>query len=156
MRAWWALILITNGCVYDELTAKHVEPGGAVHVTVNGGLDHTSTAIADATSLPLTVNGFAANLTFGLVAADDGNGHQPGDDLIADGSVVELPITAKDGNRLQVHLDGTGCDAQSGGIHLTSTGDTIDGDFTVDGVVTDGSGAACQITGTLSKIPVDR
>ena len=148
--------LALPGCIYDELLATHVEPGGSVKATMNMGPEMDSTAMGEATKEPLTINGFSPNLTFGLIAGADTAGATALADLAKPNVAVQLLITPTSVTRLEIHLGGTGCVAQTGTIDLrTDNNKNFSGDFQADGTVS-GSAAPCQLAGTLDAIPVER
>jgi hypothetical protein len=143
-----------GGCWLEEATAPHVDPGGNVQVTVGGPAEKTS-AIAHAASEPLIVEGNSPTLTFYLAAADDTAGSTARTDLAQPNAFVQLTLAPASRSRLEVHLDGSGCVAQTGVVHLhTDPQSRLAGDFDASG--TDSSGRVCQITGTLDGVPVDR
>lgn len=153
---FFAASVSLTGCVYDELLATHVEPGGSVKAQMNGGVEMESTAIGHGQKEPLDVSGFSANLTFGLTAGDDTGGSTAYVDLQKANVAVALPITPTGRTRLEIHLAGSGCVAESGTVNLRTDGDkNLSGDFQADGTLPDGV-TPCQMAGTLDKIPVER
>ena len=143
-------ILLASGCLYQELTSSHVEPGGTVTAMLDGGMPRTTTGLGDATKDPFSLSGFSPFLTFGLVA--------PGSKmaLSMDNTTVEVDLAPGSGVQLEIHSDGTGCSAQSGVVHLHTSGDGhVDGDFTATGLVP-GTTTACSFAGTLAGIPLSR
>ena len=151
----WLSAIVIPGCVYDELLATHIMAGGVVRAQINGGTMHASTGLGDGKD-PLAVNGFAADLTFGLIVGDDALSAAATPQLVNANVTVQLPITPLSKTRLQVNLEGSGCDAQNGTVNLHTDGDKlISGDFAASGTVPGGS-TVCQVSGTLDKIPVDR
>ena len=144
-----------SGCVYQELTATHVEPGGTVTASLSGGMARTSTGLADATSDPFQLSGFSPFLTFGIIAGDAQAG-QISAALKTAGAAVDLPLSSGGKNMLEIHTDGTGCSATTGIIHLRAVDDGhVAGDFSAMGTRTN-SQDACTIDGMLDAIPVDR
>jgi hypothetical protein len=137
--------------VYQELTSPHVEAGGTVTATLNGGAPRTSTGLGNATGDPFSLNGFSPILTFGLTAPSANTAV-----LAMPNMAIELQIVAGGAVQLEVHADGTGCSGQTGVVHLHTGGDTnVAGDFDATGVVP-GTMEACSTSGTLAGIPVDR
>jgi hypothetical protein len=149
------LALALQGCVYDELTSTHIEPGGALHAAIDSGPMHTTTAICNGHQDPANLTGYAADVTFGLVAGADATGSNAFTDLGKGTYTFDVPITPSGTSQLSVHAEGSGCAAQSGTVHLVSDGSHLSGNFTGSGTRTD-SGAACMIAGDFSGIPLDR
>lgn len=147
--------LALPACVYDELTAHHVEPGGSLHAAIDSGPMHTTTAICNGHQDPANLNGYAADVTFGLVAGNDAVGASAFTDLGKGAITFDLPITPNGRTQLSVHADGSGCAAQTGTVHLVSDGNVLTGNFTASGTRTDSS-APCTVAGDLSGIPLDR
>jgi hypothetical protein len=151
----WLLALGLSGCIYDELTSSHVEAGGAVHAAIDTGVMHTTTALCNGHQDPANVNGYAPDVTFGLVAGDDATGANAFMDLGKGAVTFDLPISPTDRNQLEIHADGSGCTAQSGTVHVVSDGSHLTGTFSATGVRTD-TGAACSISGDFAGVPIDR
>jgi hypothetical protein len=153
-----ALLPAAGGCVLDELTATHVEAGGAIHAALAGGADHVCTALADGKDSPFAVNGFSTVLTFGLVGATDSTGVSVLADiqLATPLPAITVPIGAGSTSQLEIHLDGSGCAASSGvvNLHVDASG-LLQGDFNATGAVS-GSTAPCQFAGTIVDVPLDR
>jgi len=149
------LVLALQGCVYDELTAHHVEPGGALHAAIGSGPMHTTTAICDGHQDPANLNGYAADVIFGLVAGDDAAGSNAFTDLGKGAITFDLPVVPMGRTQLSVHAEGSGCAVQTGTVHLVSDGNVLTGNFSGSGTRTD-SGAPCSVAGDLSGIPLDR
>jgi hypothetical protein len=144
----WALVVVlASGCVYQELTTPHVEPGGTVTAIIGNGMPRTSTGLGDATKDPFSLSGYSPYLTFGLVA--------PGSMMALTMNNVAIEVDVPSA-QLEVHADGSGCAAQSAVIHLHTDGNgNLGGDFTATGTVPNATDA-CTFTGTLDSIPISR
>jgi hypothetical protein len=149
------IALLASGCVYDELTATHVEAGGVLHAAIDSGAMHMTTALCSGKNDPATINGYAPDVTVGVVAGDDATGATAVADLAKGAYTFDLAITANGRNRLEVHADGSGCVANAGTIHFVSDGSKLGGTFSATGTRSD-TGAACAITGDLANVPEDR
>ena len=136
----------------DELTATHVTAGGTVTAMLDAGPAFTTTALADATAQPMTLEGTSPALVFGLIfGTDDLTGLSAHDQLIA-GAGVQMTVTPSGTVQLSVHANGGGCAATTGTvIHLISDGNGhLNGDFS-------GSGDTCQtMSGTFASIPLSQ
>lgn len=136
----------------DELLATHVAPGGTVSAMLDAGPAFTTTAIADATAQPMTLEGSSPALVFGIVfGTDDLTGLPAHDQLIA-GFGVQMTVTPAGTVQLSAHANGGGCVATTGTvIHLISDGNGhLNGDFS-------GTGETCQtLSGTLTGIPLSQ
>jgi hypothetical protein len=151
------LALVLSGCVIDELTATHVSPGGTLTATLGTGPEHTCTAIVDATADPITINGFSAALTFGLVGATDAAGANVHGEVAKAPAMLTIQIAPGGANQLELHADGGGCAAHQAIVNLRLDGsDRMQGDFQVTSGADTSTGAACQFSGTLLNIPVSR
>src|SRR4051812_20811762 len=145
--------LVCAGCYspIGELTATHVEAGGAVTAALDAGAESTTKAIADGTAQPMTIEGTSPALVFGLVfGADDLTG-MPATAQLLGGHAVQMTVTAQGSVQLSVHMEGRSCAAGVGTVvHLTPDGKGhVDGDFS-------GAGTDCQMAGSLSGIPIDQ
>jgi hypothetical protein len=141
----------SSGCVYDELTSPHTEPGGTVTATLNGGAPHTSTGLGMAGGDPFSLSGFSPILTFGLTAPSASTAG-----LAMLNTAIELDFQPGGSVQLEIHADGTGCSGQVGVVHLHTGGNTdVAGDFSATGVVP-GTSEPCTLQGTLDAIPVTR
>jgi hypothetical protein len=154
-RATILLVLFSGGCldsVIQEATTPVTNPGGTVQAEVVSGQARTTTALGNSTQEPMTIQGASAQLTFSLTAADTLGGTAD-TDLKNPPASTTLSIHPGGRNALEVHLDGGGCLASTGTVHLTiDTGYHLAGDFDADGTVADGSDS-CHITGTLANVP---
>jgi hypothetical protein len=155
VRRLGLLVCVLAGCLDYSAIVDPSGPsaGGAVSATMNDGQSRTTSALGHGKQDPLTVEGASPELTFALSCGDSAAGStrlilaQPG-------GAVELSID--DNTHLEVHLDGSGCVAQSGVVHLSSDGNNhLGGDFSATGTVFGGA-ANCRTSGTLANIPVDR
>jgi hypothetical protein len=145
------LLGLLQGCVYQELTAPHVEAGGVVTAALNGGAPLTAKGLGDATKDPFSISGFSPLLTFGVIAPASYTAP-----LAMPSMAVELPINTSGYVQLQVHADGSGCVAQTGTLQLaTDAGNNLTGSFDAAGVVPDGTDT-CTMSGTLQGVPVMR
>jgi hypothetical protein len=133
-----------------ELVATHIEPGGAVSASLDGGPDATTKAIVDGNAQPITIEGTSPTLVFGLIfGADDLTGMPATAQLLA-GHAVQMTVSSAGTVQLSVHLSARSCAASTAIIHLTPDGKGhVDGDFS-------GAGDGCQMSGTLSGIPIDQ
>jgi hypothetical protein len=133
----------------QELISAHVEPGGAIAASLDAGPTLTTKALADATSDPMVIDGTSAELVVGVVVGDDLSG-MPGKTLLLANQPATLTVTATSRAQLTVHLGGKSCPATSAVVRLRPDGNGhLDGDFS-------GSGAGCQLAGTLTQVPIDR
>jgi len=157
MRSAAALMSVSalvalGGCYspVGELVASHVEPGGAVAASLGGGPMFMTKALADATVDPMTVDGTSAVLVFGLVVGDDDLSGMPAKTQLLAGSAVQMTVGSTTRAMLSVHENGTSCAATSAVVHLSPDGKgNLNGDFS-------GSGAGCQLAGTLTAIPISK
>ena len=163
MRSRFSLVLLgcgalLGGCwssVLDEATAPHTDPGGKVSAALTGGQPRTTPAVAHAKSEPLTIEGTSMQLTFSLTAADSLGGTALGD-LKDAGNTTQITIRPGGRNQLQIHLDGGGCVATQGLVHLSLDAQkNLAGDFDADGTISGGTDS-CHMTGTLADVPADR
>jgi hypothetical protein len=154
-RALLVLAILLGGCldsVIEEASAPQFNPGGMVLAEVVTGQERTTTALGNSTQEPMTIQGTSAQLTFSLTAADTLGGTAD-TDLKSPPASTTLSIHPGGRNALEVHLDGSGCLATTGTVHLTiDTGYHLAGDFDADGTVSGGS-TACHVTGTLANVP---
>ncbi len=136
----------------DEILATHITPGGTVTAMLDTGPAVTTTAIADATAQPMTLEGSSPALVFGIVfGTDDLTGLPAHDQLIA-GFGVQMTVSPAGTVQLSVHANGGGCAGQTGTvIHLISDGNGhVNGDFS-------GTGDTCQtLSGTITGIPLSQ
>jgi len=155
LRAPLLLILLAGGCldsVIEEATAPQTNPGGMVQVALVAGQARSTAALGNSTKEPMTIQGASAQLTFSLTAADT-TGGTADTDLKNPPASTTLSIHPGGRNALEVHLDGGGCLATDGTVHLMiDTGYHLAGDFDADGTVAGGSDS-CHITGTLADVP---
>jgi hypothetical protein len=145
-------LLFFAGCYspVGELVQPHVEPGGALSASLDAGPQVTIKGLADATRDPMVLDGSSPVLVFGLVIGDDAASGMPGKTLLLAKQAVTLTVTPTSRAQLSVHLGGTSCAATSATVHLVPDGNGhLDGDFT-------GSGGGCQLSGTLSQIPIEQ
>ncbi len=149
------LPLLSGGCLDDvisEATAPHTDPGGTVQASEVTGEERTTTALANATAEPMTIQGASSELTFSLTAADTVGGTAI-TDLAQANTATSLTIYPGGRNTLEIHLDGGGCLASTGTVHLSiDDASHIAGDFIITGTVSGGT-AACQASGTLTAVP---
>jgi hypothetical protein len=136
----------------DELLATHVTAGGTVTATLGTGPAVTTTAIADATAQPMTLEGTSPALVFGIIFGTDDLTGLPAHDQLLAGAGVQMTVTPSGTVQLSVHANGTSCAATTGTvIHLISDGNGhLNGDFTGSG------GDGCQMSGTISAIPLSQ
>jgi hypothetical protein len=157
MRRLFLLLVFAGGCwsVIDEATQSHVDPGGKVQAQMGPGQIRTTTALASAKSEPMKIQGASSELTFSLTAAQSQGGTAI-TDLMQPGSASVLTIDSTTRNQLEVHLDGSGCVATQGTVHLMlNDSKNIDGDFDADGTVSGGT-SACHMSGQLAGVPLDK
>jgi hypothetical protein len=153
----FGLVVLASGCwgVLDEATQSHVDPGGTVVAQMGAGQMRTTTALASAKSEPMKIQGASNELTFSLVAAESQGGTAI-TDLMQPGSTSVLTLGSTTRNQLEVHLDGSGCVATQGTVHLMlNDSKKIAGDFDADGTVSGGT-SACHMSGQLADVPVDK
>ena len=74
--------------IYDSLfkqnALRHIlvrQEGGAVHAAIDSGVMHTTTALFDGHHDPANMNGYAPDITLGLVAGEDNGGSNAYADL---------------------------------------------------------------------------
>ncbi len=152
-----AFALAGSGCITDELLQSHVEPGGTIVSAIGAAPQHTCPALLDATADPITLNGFSATMTFGLVGALDVGGANVHTELATSPTAVVLQIAPGSTNQLQVHADGGGCAAVTATIHLQLDGSGLaQGDFTVESGHDTEAGAPCVFSGLITNVPVSR
>jgi hypothetical protein len=151
VRRLWLVLAVCGGCYspVGELIAPHVEAGGAIVASLDGGPELSTKALADATSDPMTVNGSSPFLVVGLVVGDDLLSGMSAKTQLLDGKAVELTVTATGRTQLSVHLNGRSCAATSGVVRLTPGDGKLDGDFA-------GLGEGCQLGGTVTDVPIDK
>jgi hypothetical protein len=152
MRFIAAAALVFIGCYspINELVATHIEPGGAVTASLDAGPGMITKAIADGNAEPMTVEGTSPSLVFGLVFGTDDLSGMPASAQLLAGSPVQMTVTPTSSAQLGVHLGGRSCTATSAVIHLSPNGKGhVDGDFS-------GAGDGCQMSGTLSAIPISK
>jgi hypothetical protein len=147
------IALVCAGCYspVSELVATHVEAGGTVTASIDGGASQVTTkALADGSAQPMNIEGTSPSLVFGLIfGADDLTGMPATAQLLA-GSAVQMTVSPAGTVQLSVHLDGRSCAANTAVIHLTPDGKGhVDGDYS-------GAGDTCQMMGTLSGIPINQ
>jgi hypothetical protein len=148
--AWLALLL--GGCYspVGELVATHVEPGGTIAAALDAGPSMTTKALADATADPMVVDGTSAALVFGLVVGDDDLSGMAAKAQLLAGHAVQMTVSPTSRAQVSVHLGGRSCAATSAVVHLTPDGKGhLDGDFS-------GAGNGCQMSGTLSAVPISQ
>jgi hypothetical protein len=148
-----AIALVCAGCYspVDELVATHVEPGGTVTASLDGGASLVMTAaLADGAAQPMNIEGTSAQLVFGLIFGSDDLTGMPASAQLLAGQPVQMTVRSTGSVQLSVHLDGTSCAANTAVIHLTPDGKGhVDGDYS-------GVGDACQMMGTLMGIPINQ
>ena len=152
MRRLAMCLLLCAGCYspVDELVATHVEPGGAITASLDTGPMVMTTAIADATAQPMTLEGTSPTLVFGLIFGVDDLTGRPAHDQLMAGSAVQMTVSSAGTVQLSVHANGGSCPANAAVIHLTPDGNGhLNGDFS-------GTGDTCQFSGTLSGIPINQ
>jgi len=147
-----APLLVCAGCYspVGELVMPHVEAGGAVTASLDGGAGVTTKALADGTAQPMTIEGTSAALVFGLVfGADDLTG-MPATAQLLGGHAVQMTVSSAGTVQLSVHMGGRSCAANTAVVHLMPDGNGhVGGDFA-------GEGDGCQMAGTLSQVPIDQ
>ena len=150
-RLFAALALSAAGCYspVTELVTPHVEAGGTVTATIDGGASLVKTAaLADGTAQPMNIEGTSASLVFGLIFGSDDLSGMPATAQLLAGQPVQMTVSAGGATQLSVHLDGTSCAALSGVVHLTPDGmGHVSGDYS-------GAGDGCQMSGTLDAVPI--
>lgn len=153
MRRLAAVVLfVCSGCYspVGELIATHVEAGGTVSAGLDAGAQVTTKALADAAATPMTIEGTSAALVFGLIFGTDDYSGKPAKDQLLAGLAVQMTISATATVQLSVHLGGRSCAASTAVIHLQPDGHgNVNGDFS-------GAGDACQLSGTLSGVPISK
>ena len=153
MRRLAALAALSLAGCYSpigELTATHVEPGGAVTASMDGSDNVTTTAIVNGSAQPITIQGTSPSLVFGIVFGKDDLTGMPASAQLLAGATVQMTVSSTGTTQLSVHLGGRSCAANTAVIHLVPDGKGhVDGDFT-------GTGDACQMSGTLAAIPIDQ
>lgn len=153
MRRLAAIALVCAGCYspVGELVATHVEPGGTVTASLDGGSSLVMTAaLADGSAQPMNIEGTSTDLVFGLIFGSDDLTGMPASAQLLAGQSVQMTVRATGSVQLSVHLGGTSCAANTAVIHLTPDGKGhVDGDYS-------GAGDACQMMGTLSGIPINQ
>jgi hypothetical protein len=154
----FALMALLSGCWVQELADanKTFEPGGKVSAQLSSATrSRVTSAIARGKAEPLKIEGASSELTFVLVAAGDTPGGTVRNELDTSGGAVEISL-ADSRNKLEVHLEGTGCLANAGSVRLRA-GDklVVSGDFAVTGTLPS-SNIACAVEGTLADVPQER
>jgi len=142
---------VCAGCYspITELVATHVEAGGSVTASIDGGASLVMTsALADGTAQPMNIEGTSPMLVFGLIfGADDLSGTPATAQLLA-GQPVQMTVSPAGTVQLSVHLDGTSCAAVGAVVHLQPDGmGHVNGDYS-------GMGDGCQMSGTLNAVPI--
>ncbi len=152
-----ALTSFGSSCILSELTqGSGPTPGGTVTITI-GTKGYTTSALAQASGEPLTIEGDSPFVTFSVTATSTATG-TPLTLLKAAGSTALLPFTFLSGNHLEVHAAGMGCVATGGTMSLNVSPDrSLAGSFNITGSSAglDG-GADCTMSGTLAKVPITR
>ena len=148
-----AIALVCAGCYspIDELVAPHVEAGGSVTASLDGGANVVMTsALADGTAQPMNIEGTSATLVFGLIFGSDDLTGMPATAQLLGGHPVQMTVSAAGTVQLSVHLGGQSCAASTAVIHLVPDGKGhVDGDYS-------GSGSDCEMMGSLSGIPINQ
>ena len=146
---------MASGCWTDLLPKDGPTPAGTVQAMLNGGVAHTTTALAQVKSDPMTVSGASPELTFALTAGDAATGASAKTALGLPSASLDLVLSATSRSKLEVHLESSGCVAQSGTVHLaTDANMVLSGDFQVTGMVFNGTDG-CSVGGTLAGVPID-
>src|SRR4051812_22536391 len=116
MRRWSLLLLLAlPGCIYQELTATHIEAGGVVTATLNGGGPHTSKGLGDSTKDPFSISGNSPFLVSPLPPPP------PTPPPPAwPGRAFLLPLVPGGYVQPAAHADGPGSTADSGTLHLAT------------------------------------
>lgn len=147
------IALVCAGCYspITELVATHVEPGGTVTASIDGGANLVMTAaLADGSAQPMNIEGTSPTLVFGLIFGSDDLTGMPASAQLLAGQSVQMTVRATGSVQLGVHLAGTSCMADTAVIHLTPNGkDHVDGDYS-------GAGNGCEMMGTLTGIPINQ
>lgn len=147
------IALVCAGCYspVDELVATHVEAGGTVTASLDGGANLVmTTALADGSAQPMNIEGTSTTLVFGLIFGGDDLTGMPASAQLLAGQPVQMTVRATGSVQLGVHLGGTSCMADTAVIHLTPDGKGhVDGDYS-------GAGGGCQMMGTLTGIPINQ
>ncbi len=148
-----ALLALLPGCYspVTELVTPHVQAGGAVTASLDGGADVVmTTALADGTAQPMNIEGTSADLVFGLIfGADDLTG-MPATAQLLGGHAVQMTVSSTGTVQLSVHLGGHSCAANTAVIHLTPDGKGhVDGDYS-------GAGDGCQMSGLVMGVPISQ
>jgi hypothetical protein len=87
---------------------------------------------------------------FGLFFGSDDLTGMPATAQLLGGHAVQMTVSPQGTVQLSVHLDQRSCAADSAVVHLTPDGNGhVDGDFS-------GVGGGCEMTGTLSGVPIDQ
>jgi hypothetical protein len=153
MRRLAAIALVCAGCYspVGELVATHVEPGGSVTASLDGGASLVMTAaLADGAAQPMNIEGTSADLVFGLIFGSDDLTGMPASAQLLAGQPVQMTVRSTGSVQLSVHLGGMSCAANTAVIHLTPDGNGhVNGDYS-------GAGDACEMMGTLSGIPINQ
>jgi hypothetical protein len=153
MRRLAAIALVCAGCYspVGELVATHVEPGGTVTASLDGGASLVMTAaLADGAAQPMNIEGTSADLVFGLIFGSDDLTGMPASAQLLAGQPVQMTVRSTGSVQLSVHLGGMSCAANTAVIHLTPDGNGhVNGDYS-------GAGDACEMMGTLSGIPINQ
>ena len=148
-----AAIALVCGCYspVGELVATHVEPGGSVTASLDGGASLVMTAaLADGAAQPMNIEGTSADLVFGLIFGSDDLTGMPASAQLLAGQPVQMTVRSTGSVQLSVHLGGMSCAANTAVIHLTPDGNGhVNGDYS-------GAGDACEMMGTLSGIPINQ
>ena len=153
MRRLFAVLALSAsaGCYspVTELVTPHVEAGGTVTATLDGGASLVMTsALADGTAQPMNIEGTSASLVFGLIFGSDDLSGMPATAQLLAGQPVQMTVSPPGSVQLSVHLDGTSCAAISAVVHLQPDGKGhVSGDYS-------GAGDGCQMAGTLDAVPV--
>jgi hypothetical protein len=148
-----AVVALCAGCYspVQELVTPHVEAGGAVTASIDGGASVVMTkALADGTAQPMNIEGTSDDLVFGLIfGADDLTG-MPATAQLLGGHAVQMTVSPAGTVQLSVHLDGTSCAASSAVVHLTPDGNGhVNGDYS-------GVGDGCQFQGLFMNVPISQ
>jgi len=142
------------GC-YDQIAAAVVddnhEPGGVVHVQIGDGSPGETTGLASGD--PLNITGQNQSLVVALTLGATSTGGAPKAMLAKLGTQIIATIVPMGSNKLQVHVGGQSCVADTGTVQIVSNTDgTISGSFSASGTVAD-NGAPFALTGTLTAVP---
>jgi hypothetical protein len=146
-----------SGCITDEFSDivgdDHTSPGGTFVTQFDTYPSVTLPALGSGD--PFTVTATSSTIVVSIICGPSPDGVTAKTTLTTAGGTVALSIATLGPTMLQVAANGTSCVGDTGLLSLTTeTNGSIDGSFQANGHDANTPGTPCEVTGTLTSIPV--